>query len=265
MLKRRIGVPQTSAISTGTNNPMEDKMASFQPRFSDIRYAIGRVVVDRTNALDMSRRQLVHQLGYQDRPSKGHELLSAFMAGANLSPPFLDRLSNVLEIEPSILDAAILATARELDAEAAIRALDAEQRYRTSFRPHLQIQTARRVPSPICVAAMIGIRRLRAVELPTGLASADDEDRDQIARDAVITHFREHRGMVPCFGEITGYLLVLVPGYADQDFGIPFDCQGRRIGSMTTVRRLPDARLGKRRADGRLNGLLHFGPVQRTP
>lgn len=237
-------------------------MATFQPRFFEIEYAIGRVVVDRTNALGMSRRQLVHQLGYQDRPFKGHELLSAFLAGANLSPPFLNRLSNVLEIEPSILDAAILATARELDAEAATRALGAEQQYRTSFRPHLQIQTSRRIPSPICVAAVIGIRRLRAVELPPGVASADDEGRDQIARDAVIAHFREHRGIVPCFGEITGYVLVLFPGYDGVDFGVGYDCGGRRSGSITTVQRLPDARLGRRRADGGLDRLLRTKPIQ---
>src|SRR4051812_12125028 len=131
-------------------------MASFQPRVPEIRYAIGRLVVNRANAVRLDRRQLVNLIGYQGRECKGHQLLTAFMAGENLSPPFVALLPDILEVGSSILDAALLATARELDAEAATRVLSAEEAYRTSFRPHLQVRTEREVPSPIFAAALIG-------------------------------------------------------------------------------------------------------------
>jgi len=181
------------------------------------------------------------------------------MAGENLSVPFMTRLANLLEIDQSTLDAAVLTTVRELDAEAAIRALDEEQQYRSNFRPHLQVQCERRIPSPIFAAAMIGVRKLRVIELPIDLTSADDEMRDETAREAIVRHQSTSRGVVPCFGEITGYVLVLVPGYVDQDFGISFDCRGRRIGSMASVQRLPDAHLGRGRVDGRLTRFLKSG------
>jgi len=228
-------------------------MASFQPRFPEIRYPIGRFVADRANMLGLSRRDLVNRLGYQGRESKGHKVLSGFMAGENLNPPFVMRLPSVLQVDPSIVHAALISTARELDAEDAVRVLAAEDGYRASFRPHLQVQTERNIPSPIFAAAMIGTKRLRIIELLDRATSSYEEARNQIAMDAIRNHYRENRGWVPCFGEITGYVLVVFPGYDGLDFGLPFDCRGWSTGSMTTVRRLPDALLGRRRADGRLS------------
>jgi hypothetical protein len=46
---------------------------------------------------------------------------------------------------------------------------------------------------------------------------------------------RANRGVVPCFGKVTGYVLVLVAAFSNQDFGLPYDCQGRRIGPIMTV------------------------------
>jgi hypothetical protein len=171
----------------------------------------------------------------------------------------------VLQVEPSIVDAALISTARELDAEDATRVLAAEERYKTGFRPHLQVQTERTVPSPIFAVAMIGTKRLRVVELSNKVTSTDQDTRDQIARDAIRRHYRENRGWVPCFGEITGYVLVVFAGYDGLDFGVPFDCRGWPTGSMTTVQRLPDALLGTRRADGRLNQLFKNKHIQLTP
>jgi hypothetical protein len=240
-------------------------MASFQPRFPEIRYAIGRFVVDRANALGLSRRDLVNWLGYQGRESKGHQVLLAFMAGENLNPPFVMRLPSVLQVEPSIVDAALISTARELDAEDAVRVLTAEEIYKSRFKPHLQVQCERSIPSPIFPVALIGVRKLRILELPDDAASSDDDARDRIAMHAIRCHYRENRGWVPCFGQITGYVLVVFPGYDGLDFGMPFDCRGRPTGSMTTVQRLPDALLGIRRGDGRLSQLFRNQHIQVTP
>jgi hypothetical protein len=82
--------------------------------------------------------------------------------------------------------------------------LAAETTYRVSFRPHLQVQTARRVPSPIFAVALIGIKRLRIVELSDDVTAVDEDAREQIVRSAIMEHYREQAGQVPCFGEITG-------------------------------------------------------------
>ena len=239
-------------------------MASFQPRFRELRYAIGRLLVDRANSLGLTRRELVDRLGFRGREAQGHQMLTAFMAGESVPPSFLSRVADVLHIEATAMDAARAATVRELNAEGTTRALDAERHYRSDFRPHLQVQTTSQIPSPIFAAAMIGVRRLRIVELQTDVTAVDEDGRDEIARDAILRHHSRIRGVVPCFGKITGYVLVCFPGYDGTDFGLPFDCGGRRVGTLMTVRRLRDARLGKPRADGRLNRLLHSGTIQVT-
>src|SRR5882762_9579364 len=83
-----------------------------------------------------------------------------------------------------------------------------ERAYRGSFRPHLQVQTERTVPSPIFVAALLTVARLRIIRLPDEALTANDEARDRITKGLIIDHWRENGGRVPAFGGITGYVLV---------------------------------------------------------
>jgi len=71
-----------------------------------------------------------------------------------------------------------------------------------------------------------------------------------------------HGGRVPAFGGITGYVLVLVPGYGGFDFGLPYSVTGDRTGAMQKVERLGEATLGTRRGDTRLTGLLKDSPIR---
>jgi hypothetical protein len=43
------------------------------------------------------------------------------------------------------------------------------------------------------------------------------------------------------FGAIAGYVLVLIAGYEDVDWGLPFGVDGDRTGSMRAIGRLPIA------------------------
>jgi hypothetical protein len=112
------------------------------------------------------------------------------------------------------------------------------------------------VPSPIFVAALLTVARLRIVPLPDGALTANDEARDRIIKTIIIEHWREKRGRVPAFGGITGYLLVLIAGYSGVDFGLPFSITGDRTGAMQKIERLGKATLGTKRGDTRLTGLL---------
>ena len=142
-----------------------------------------------------------------------------------------------------------------------MRRIESERAYRASFRPHLQVQTERAVPSPIFVAALLTVARLRTISLPDETLTDNEEARDRIVKSIIIGHWRENGGHVPAFGGITGYVLVLVAGYGGFDFGLPFSITGDRSGGMQKVERLGVATLGTRRGDTRLTGLLKDSPI----
>jgi hypothetical protein len=113
----------------------------------------------------------------------------------------------------------------------------------------LQVQTERVVPSPIFVAALLTVTRLRIVRLPDLALTANEEARDRIVKPIIINHWRENGGRVPAFGGITGYVLVSVAGYGGLDFGWPFSMTGDRIGARTS-RRIQPAKNSRYRVAG---------------
>jgi hypothetical protein len=118
------------------------------------------------------------------------------------------------------------------------------------------------VPSPIFVAALLTVTRLRIVHLPDLALTTNDEARDRIIKPIIIDHWRENGGRVPAFGGIMGYVLVLIAGYGSFDFGLPYSVAGDRVGAMRKTERLGEATLGTRREDARLTGLLKDTPIQ---
>jgi len=126
----------------------------------------------------------------------------------------------------------------------------------------LQVQTERALPSPIFVAALLTVARLRIIRLPDEALTTSDEARDVIIKTIIINHWCENGGRVPAFGGITGYVLVLVAGYGGFDFGLPFSVTGERAGGMQKVERLGQATLGTRRGDVSLTGLLKHSPIK---
>jgi hypothetical protein len=57
----------------------------------------------------------------------------------------------------------------------------------------------------------------------------------------IIEHWRENGGHVPAFGDITGYVLVLVAGYGVFDFGLPFSITGDRSGATVRALSVPSS------------------------
>jgi hypothetical protein len=211
--------------------------------------------LDRARALGLSRSDLVHRFSYRDL-GKGHKALSTVLLTGVVPLHIENQLAEALEVDDALFRAVIDATVRQRRDEASERRVESEQAYRASFRPHLQVQTERIVPSPIFVAALLTVARLRIVPLSDAALIANDEARDCFIKTIIIDHWREKGGRVPAFGQITGYVLVLVAGYAGFDFGLPFSVAGERTGSMQKVERLGEATLGTKRGDTRLTGLL---------
>ena len=252
--------------------------ATIQTDCGGDKYPIGRFILHRARTLGLSRNDLVHRLGYRDDDS-GHEALSAAMLTGVVAPHVANHLAGALEADHALVGAVIDATARQKHDEARLDGtlwklqdamsgkkrrlrVDSEQAYRASFRPHLQVQTERDIPSPIFIAALLTVARLRIVRLPDEALKRNDEARDGIIKNIVIDHWRENGGRVPAFGGIVGYVLVLVSGYGGFDFGLPFGVAGDPAGAMRKVERLGKATLGSRRGDTRLTGLLKDTPIQ---
>jgi hypothetical protein len=224
---------------------------------------IGRFIIDRAKTLGLSRTDLVRRFGYCGLTS-GQGALSGFLK-TGIVPPFIrTKLAGVLEVEEDLIDNLLLATARQVHDEARTQILAKEEAYRAAFRPHLQVQTERQNPSPIFIAALLTVRRLRIVALPAEAFSADENTRDRVIKATIVEHYQSQRGYVPAFGGITGYLHVCIAGYDGVDIGLPFDVCGNRAGSMRPVKRLAEATLGTKRGDARLTGLLKNTPIQVT-
>ena len=251
---------------------------TFQPRFGEDTYPIGRFILERSRALGISRSDLVHRLGYRDICS-GHKALSEVLLTGSVSLQRARHLADALELDGALIGFIIDTTMRQKRDEArldhALWKLQAaicgkkrrdrvenERAYCASFRPHLQVQTERVVPSPIFIAAMLTVARLRIVRLPDEALEADDETRDRIIKHIIIDHWHENNGRVPSFGGITGYVLVLVAGYGGFDFGLPYSITGDRAGAMQEVERLGEATLGTRRGDTSLSGVLKNSPIR---
>jgi hypothetical protein len=233
---------------------------TLQPRFGDDSYPIGRFILERSQALGISRSDLVRRLGYRDIGS-GHKALNELLLTGALTSHIAKHLANALEVDDALVESVISAATRQKCDEAHVRRVESEQAYRDSFRPHLQVQTEHTVPSPIFVAALLTVARLRLVVLPDEALSANDEARDRIIKSIIIEHWHENGGRVPAFGGIVGYVLVLVAGYGGFDFGLPFSVTGDRSGTMQKVERLGQATLGTKRGDIRLTGLLKNSPI----
>jgi hypothetical protein len=172
------------------------------------------------------------------------------------------RLASALKLDQGIIDRVMLASAQQRHDSARAKVLAEEESYGKAFRPHLQVQTERRVPSPIFVAAIMGVHRLRIVALPDEALSASPEARDQIVKRVIIDHYRSSSGHIPAFGAITGYVLVLSPGYDRTDFGIHHNEKGRRTGPMRSVPRLSSVTLELKQGDNQQTAIL--SPARRA-
>lgn len=233
----------------------------IQPRYGEDAYPIGRFVLDRAKALGLSRTDLVHLLGYRGLTS-GHRALTEFLL-TGIIPAFIEpKLAEALEVAQDLIDNLLLATAQQVHDEVRTQILAKEEAYRAAFQPHLQVQTERRNPSPIFIAALLTTRRLRTVDLPDKAFSAGEDTRDRVIKATIVEHYRNQRGQVPAFGKITGYAAVFVVGYDGVDFGLPFDVCGNPVGWMRPVKRLAEATLGSKRGGTRLTGLLKNTPIR---
>jgi hypothetical protein len=137
---------------------------TFQARFHEDIYPIGRFILDRARALGLSRTELVRRLGYR-RIGNGHRALAELLTTGTVPPQIATHLAEALQVDASLVDAVKAATARQQQDEASQRALSREDAYRTAFQPHLRCETERAIPEPHFIAALLTSARLRLVRV----------------------------------------------------------------------------------------------------
>jgi hypothetical protein len=231
----------------------------MQARYREDKYPLGRFILDRAQALGLSRTELVRRLGYRD-VGNGHRALGEMLTTGTVPPQIAKHLADALRVDEKLVVTVVSATARQQQDEASQRTLARETAFRTAFQPHLLCETERAIPEPLFVAALLTSARLRLVPVCSETWQVSADERDRQLKAAIREHYREHRGHVPSFGAIVGYTVVVMAGYR-LDFGLPYDLNGDPEGPMQPVERLQEAVLGTKRGDQRLTGLLRDAPI----
>jgi hypothetical protein len=126
--------------------------------------AIATLVRSRMIELGLSRGELAKRLGYKNI-AKGIRRIDAWRDGdLEGTKQFLDVLPQALEVSAETVKRALDQTVRELESAEKQEAEARDKIWRENFRPHAIILTERTVPSPIFVAAIIGVEKLLRID-----------------------------------------------------------------------------------------------------
>src|ERR1700730_8585934 len=130
---------------------------------------------------------------------------------------FLDVLPQALEISAETVKRALDQTVREIDLAAKHEGEARDKIWRENFCPHAIILTERTVPSPIFVAAMIGVEKLLRIDLDAtqGPVSFVRQVLDRLPEG------------VPAFGKPIGFVINYSP-----DKAVRFDPNGQPIAIL---------------------------------
>jgi hypothetical protein len=180
--------------------------------------ALATLIADRCRDLGLSQADLVRRTGYRNIPKGLWRLHDLFAGGLIKTKAILDALPAVLDLPNEVVHRAIQVTQQQLD-DRKRRQLEAEEAaWRAAFKPHAIILTERTVPSPIFIAAIIGVERLLRVDFDVNVSPVSFV---KLALDGVKQKLAEWGSTIPAFGRPTGIVVNYSP-----DFGVRFDLDG---------------------------------------
>jgi len=195
--------------------------------------AIATLIRSRMTELGLSRGEFAKRLGYKNI-AKGIRRIDALCDGdIEGTKQFLDTLPHALETSAETVKRTLDQTVRELELAEKREAEAHDKIWRENFRPHAIILTERTVPSPIFVAAIIGVEKLLRIDLDAtqGPVSFVRQALDRLPEG------------VPAFGKTVGFAINYSP-----DKAVRFDRNGQPIAILDKAVRLRTAvlRLGGR-------------------
>jgi hypothetical protein len=179
--------------------------------------AIATLIRSRLTELGLSRGEFAKRLGYKNI-AKGIRRIDAMFEGdIKGTKQFMDVLLQALETSAEIVTLALDQTVREIELAEQQEAEARDKIWREKFCPHAIILTHRTVPSPIFVAAIIGVEKLLRIDLdPT-------QGPVSFVRQ-VLDHLPER---VPAFGKPVGFVINYSP-----DKAVRFDSNGQPIAIL---------------------------------
>ena len=151
--------------------------------------------------------------------SKGIRRLNDLLAGdLETTGALLRGLPAALNLPVHVISEAVERTRQQIAALQRQATEQAEAEWRAAFKPHAIILTERTVPSPMFVAAVIGVERLLRVDFDT---SASPVQFVKLALGGVKQKMAEWSGQLPGYGRLTGVVVNFTP-----DFGVRFGLDG---------------------------------------
>jgi hypothetical protein len=146
-----------------------------------------------------------------------HGIMSTIPISMEGTKHFLDALPHALEISAETVKRTLEQTVRELELAEKQEAEARDKIWRENFRPHGIILTEKTVPSPIFVAAMIGVEKLLRIDLDAtqGPVSFVRQVLDRLPDG------------VPAFGKPIGFVINYSP-----DQAVRFDRNGQPIAIL---------------------------------
>jgi len=206
--------------------------------------AIATLIRSRMTELGLSRGEFAKRLGYKNI-AKGIRRIDALCEGdVEGTKQFLDVLPQALETSAETVKRALDQTLRQLELAEKQEAEARDKIWRENFCPHAIILTERTVPSPIFVAAIIGVEKLLRIDLdPTqGPVSFVRQVLDRLPEG------------VPAFGKPIGFVINYSP-----DKAFRFDRNGQPMAILDKAVRPGTAvllRLGGRPIPAEALGLI---------
>jgi hypothetical protein len=179
--------------------------------------AIAALIRSRMAELGLSRGEFAKRLGYKNN-AKGIRRIDVLCDGdLEGTKHFLDVLPQALKTSAETVKLALEQTVRELELAEKQEAEARDKIWRENFNPHAIILTERTVPSPIFVAALIGVEKLLRIDLdlPQGPVSFVRQVLDRLPEG------------VPAFGKPIGFVINYSP-----DNAVRFDPNGRPVAIL---------------------------------
>ena len=191
--------------------------------------AISALVRSRCKELGLCPVELVRRCGYKN-VSKGLRRLEQLRTGdLTRSAGLIRMLPPALDVPVDVVKAAVEETQRYLRDSA-------EAAWRAAFKPHAVIITDQERPSPLFVAAIIGVDLLLRVDFDL---TASPVTFVKQSLDGVRQRRQRWRGnSLPAFGKMVGFIVNFTP-----DFAVRYDLEGNAVEQFDRAYRIEEVTL----------------------
>jgi hypothetical protein len=145
------------------------------------------------------KKKLINAMGYKNI-NKGFRRIDNCINTGILDSGILEKMISDFGINDETIELVKKIHNMETDIEKSKRELS----NRLNFIPHLRRKNEREYPTPIFMAAVIGVQELKYVSLPDDFQNMDVFEQLENIKKIIITDFEE-RGHKGPFGKTTGY------------------------------------------------------------